>query len=326
VKSNVDIGAIRMMNFPALDLNLLKVFDAVMTELSATRAGERLGLSQPAVSSALARLRRVTGDELFVRDGNRMVPTPMALSMREPVRQAMQKLEDVFSEVAGFDPATSRRTFTIIGSDYFSSLLMPRLIRSVQEQAPHVVLRMLDAPSGAVVQRLGEGTADAALDRAIETPSWINHRELFVSYLLCIAARDHPDIRASGIKPGERLPAELFCRLPQAILSMDGSRTGSIDGALKERGLSRHVAVTLPHFQAVALSVAESRLIASLPVHFARHVAQYLDIELYQPPLDPPKVSTSLYWHRRLERDAANSWLRDHVVAALDLDNRFPLA
>lgn len=312
-----------MMNFPALDLNLLRVFDSMMSELNTTRAGEKLGLSQPAVSSALARLRRVTGDELFVRDGNRMVPTPMALSMREPVRQAMQQLEDVFHGVAGFDPATSRRVFTILGSDYFSTLLMPPLISAVRAEAPNVVLRMLDAPSASLVQRLSDGQADAAVDRQLEVPGWVESRPLFASRLVCIAARGHPDIEAAGIRPGDALPAELFCELPQAILSMDGSRTGSIDGVLKQRGLGRQVVATLPHFQAVALSVAASRLVASLPVHFARHVAQYLEIDIYQPPVEPPKISVNLYWHRRLDRDPANLWLRGHIAAALNLDRRF---
>jgi DNA-binding transcriptional LysR family regulator len=315
-----------MMNFPALDLNLLRVFDSMMTEMSATRAGEKLGLSQPAVSSALARLRRVTGDELFVRDGNRMVPTPMALSMREPVRQAMQQLEDVFHGVAGFDPPTSRRVFTIVGSDYFSTLLMPPLLATVRAEAPGVVLRMLDVPSASLVQRLSEGQADAAVDRQLETPGWVEARPLFSSHLVCIAARGHPDISQAGIRPGGTLPAELFCRLPQIILSMDGSRTGSIDATLKQRGLARQVVATLPHFQAVALSVAGSSLIASLPVHFARHVAQYLEIDIYQPPVEPPDVSVRLYWHRRLDRDPASLWLRGHIASALDLDRRFPVA
>jgi DNA-binding transcriptional LysR family regulator len=313
-----------MMNFPALDLNLLRVFDSVMSEMSATRAGEKLGLSQPAVSAAIARLRRVTGDELFVRDGNRMVPTPMALSMREPVRQAMQQLEDVFHGVAGFDPGTSRRVFTIIGSDYFSTLLMPPLIAAVRAEAPDVVLRMLDVPSASLVQRLSDGQADAAVDRQLDMPGWVETRTLFSSHLVCIAARGHPEIAGAGIPPGGTLPAELFCRLPQAILSMDGSRTGSIDGPLKREGLGRKVVATLPHFQAVALSVAESHLIASLPVHFARHAAQYLEVDLYQPPVEPPDISVNLYWHRRLDREPANLWLRGHIASALGLDRRFP--
>ncbi len=250
-----------------------------------------------------------------------MVPTPLALTMRTPVRQAMQQLEDVFQEVAGFDPAISKRIFTIVGSDYFSTLLMPPLVRTIAAQGSGIVLRMLDVPSSSVIDRLSDGTSDAAVDRSLAVPGWIESRTLFASHLLCIAARDHPEIAGSGITPGQPIPAELFCRLPQAILSMDGSRTGSIDGALKAAGLERHVAVTLPHFQSVALTIASSRLIACVPIHFARHVARYLPIELYEPPIATPEVAVKLYWHRRLERDPANIWLRSHIAAALDFND-----
>ena len=108
------------MNFAALDLNLLRVFDAMTIELNTTRTGERVGLSQPAVSSALGRLRHIVGDELFVREGNRMVPTQRALAMREPIREALRQMEDALAAVARFEPATATQTFRISGSDYFS--------------------------------------------------------------------------------------------------------------------------------------------------------------------------------------------------------------
>src|SRR5687767_10398136 len=130
------MGVIGPMNFAALDLNLLRVFDAMMMELNTTRAGERVGLSQPAVSSALGRLRGITGDDLFVRDGNRMVPTAQALALAEPIRAALRQMEDALSAIAGFHPATSTQTFKISGSDYFSTLLMPRLAAAVTPEAP----------------------------------------------------------------------------------------------------------------------------------------------------------------------------------------------
>jgi DNA-binding transcriptional LysR family regulator len=145
------------VNFSTLDLNLLRVFDAMMLELNTTRAGERVGLSQPAVSSALGRLRHVTGDDLFVRDGNRMVPTPRALAMAEPIRSALRRMEDALSAAAGFDPASSSQIFRISGSDYFSTLLMPRLAEAVTREAPGITLQMLDHPAGEVVDLLSEG-------------------------------------------------------------------------------------------------------------------------------------------------------------------------
>ncbi len=149
------------MNFAALDLNLLRVFDAMAIELNTTRTGERVGLSQPAVSSALGRLRQILGDELFVREGNRMVPTERALALREPVRLALRQMEDALAAVARFDPASATQTFRISGSDYFSILLMPRLTAAVMREAPGVTLQMIDHPSAEAVRLLGEGGTGA---------------------------------------------------------------------------------------------------------------------------------------------------------------------
>jgi DNA-binding transcriptional LysR family regulator len=163
-----DIGNV---NLAAFDLNLLRVFDAMMLDLSTVRAGERVGLSQPAVSSALGRLRSLLGDELFVRDGNRMMPTARALQLKEPVHRALAQLEEAFAARAAFDPATSTQSFMLIGSDYFSTLLMPKLAARVTPIAPSVILQMMDYPSTDVFGLLSDGKADIVLDRTLETRS-----------------------------------------------------------------------------------------------------------------------------------------------------------
>jgi len=306
-----DIGAV---NFAALDLNLLRVFDAMMLELSTVRAGERIGLSQPAVSSALGRLRNVTGDELFVRDGNRMMATPRALQLQEPVRHALRQIEDAFAASVAFDPATSTRTFMLIGSDYFSTLLMPKLAAMITPLAPGVTLQMIDHPSAEVFGLLSEGKADIVVDRSLDTPDWISSRKLFKSWLACIARRGHPLLAQHGIRAKEAIPPEIFCAMPQVLRSADGSRTGTIDPALTRLGLSRRVVMTVPHFQAVALSVAGSDLLGSIPVHFARLVARSLDLEIYEPPMESPAMDVTMYWHRRVELDAGNVWLRTKIL------------
>ena len=312
------------MNFAALDLNLLRVFDAMMLELSTVRAGERVGLSQPAVSSALGRLRQIIGDELFVRDGNRMVPTPRALALSESIRSALRQIEDALASAAPFDPATSRQSFMLLGSDYFSSLLMPRLARQIAPEAPGVTVQMLDHPSSEVLKLISDGFADAALDRELEVPEWIRRTTLFGSHMRCVAAKEHPLLAQHGVQPGARIPSELFCQIPQVMMSMDGGRTGIMDATLKRQGLARTVAMTVPHFQAVALAAASSTLIGSLPVHFARQAAATLPLELYLPPFDPPQLDVCLYWHRRLDRDAANIWLRAHIQRAVAFDDTAP--
>ena len=306
------------MNFGAVDLNLLRVFDAMMVELNTTRAGERVGLSQPAVSAALGRLRHITGDALFVREGNRMVPTTRAQQIATPIRASLRQIEDALSSVARFDPATAAGTFRIIGSDYFSALLMPPLARMLREAAPGLTLQMLDHPSAAVVALLSEGTVDLAVDSRVETPDWICARVLFRSFMVTVARRDDPILAAAAVRPGERIPPEIFCAIPQALMSMDGERTGTIDRVLAAQGLARQIAVTVPHFHAVALTVAEAGLLGNLPVHFAEHVAPRLGLELFLPPYDPPIVEAMLFWHRRHDADAAQCWLRDRITEALD--------
>jgi DNA-binding transcriptional LysR family regulator len=134
------------VNFAALDLNLLRVFNAMIIERSTVRAGERVGLSQPAVSSALGRLRQILNDELFVRDSNRMVPTTKALALEGPIKAALQQIEEALSSTLGFDPVSADRNFVIAGSDYISTFLMPQLARTAASEAPGVTLQMLDFP------------------------------------------------------------------------------------------------------------------------------------------------------------------------------------
>ncbi|MBB4051340.1 DNA-binding transcriptional LysR family regulator [Devosia subaequoris] len=314
---NDGISVIGAMNWAAVDLNLLRVFDAMMLELNTTRAGDRVGLSQPAVSSALGRLRHITGDVLFVREGNRMVPTARAEQLAEPIRAALRGIEEALGRIASFEPATARRAFRILGSDYFSTLLMPGLARAVRESAPGITIQMLDYPSSAVARLLSDGAVDVAVDSKSEMPDWVASHRLFRSRMVSIVRRDHPVVAHSGLRPGERIPEDLFCMLPHVLMSMDGSLTGTVDHALKQQGLSRAIAVTVPHFHAVALAVAEAGLIGNLPIHFAERVAPLLDLDIYELPFPPPPVDVMLYWHSRHGPDAAHAWLRDMIGQTL---------
>jgi DNA-binding transcriptional LysR family regulator len=301
------------MNFAALDLNLLRVFDAMTHELNTGRAGERVGLSQPAVSAALARLRHATGDPLFVRQGNRLVPTARAEALAGPVRAALSALERTLAVPDRFDPATDRRSFRLHGSDYFSTLLMPPLAALAEAEAPGVTLHLLDLPGGPERQ-LAEGAADLCLNIGMATPDWILGERLFESRLLGVAARGNEAL--AGVAPGTVVPDPVFAALRHVLVAGDGSTRGSLDADLATRGIARRVALTLPHFHAVALAVAGSGLFAALPEHFARAVAPRLGLDLYELPIPGPRVTVQMYWHARTDRDPGSLWLRDNVRAA----------
>jgi DNA-binding transcriptional LysR family regulator len=303
------------MNLNAIDLNLLRVFDALMRERSVTRAGEQIGLSQPAVSAALNRLRHLLDDQLFVRRGNDMVPTPRAEDVALPVRAALAEIERAFARGRAFDPATAERTFTLMGADFFSMWLMPELARRLSRAAPKAVLRLLDSARGDVDRLLQDDSIDAALEGPLKVPDWISSELLFRSPFVVIAAKDNPAI--AGVAAGARLPLDLFCALPHAIRSIDGSVSGFVDAALTEAGRTRRVVLALPHFHGIALSVAKSDLIAAVPMQYADLVAADLGLALFQPPVDVAVPDVQLYWHSRHDNDPVHKWLRGEILAAL---------
>lgn len=308
----------RPMNFAAFDLNLLRVFDALMRERSATRAGDIVGLSQPAVSNALKRLRHALDDELFVRRGNDMLPTPRAEAIAERVRDALARIEDVVAGEARFDPATDRRVFTMFGADFFSMQFMPAFADRIAKLAPGIALRLIDSAGGDVERLLRDNAIDVALERPLDMPDWVSRQVLFRAPFAVIAARGHAVLRKAKVKPGAKLPLDLFCALPHALRSIDGSLSGDTDKALRKAGAERRVVLALPHFHAVALAVAEGRLIAVVPQQFADRVAGDLGLAIYRPPVDIPVPEVRLYWHKRHDRHPAHRWLRAEILAATE--------
>ncbi|OAP39968.1 LysR family transcriptional regulator [Sinorhizobium glycinis] len=306
------------MNLNALDLNLVRVFDALLRERSVTRAGDRIGLSQPAVSAALNRLRHALNDQLFVRRGNEMVPTPRAESLAEPVRVALREIERVFYAAKRFEPAELERTFTLMGADFFSMLLMPSLAARITRIAPAVSLRFLDSARGDVARLLQEDEIDAALERPVEVPDWVSSALLFHSPFAIIAAENNAVIGRAGAKEGGVLPIDLFCELPHAIRSIDGSMSGFTDEALGKIGRTRRVSLALPHFQAVALAVASGNYLAAVPRQFAVAAARSLPIVIYRPPFSIPVPEIRMYWHARHDDEPSHRWLRDRILETVD--------
>ncbi len=301
-----------MANIRTLDLNLLRVFDALFRLGNATRAAEDLGLTQPAVSAALSRLRGHIGDALFVRAGNGMVPTPRAEALAPVISDALKRLATAISDSEGFDPATAEMTLTLRGADFFSMRLMPTLSAGIAREAPGIALRFLDSSRGETISLLETGEIDLALEQPMDVPAWISRDLLFPSPFLIAAARDNPAI--SGLVPGEPMPIDIFCALPHAIRSTDGSMHGMTDAALAERGLARRVMLALPHFDAVMMAVAESNLIAAVPIQLAEDTAADLDLVLFQPPFPFPVPRMQLYWHSRVDHAPAHVWLRTRVL------------
>src|SRR5262245_2055755 len=188
------MSEIYSMNLASIDLNLLLVFDALMTERHATRAGQRIGLSQPAVSAALNRLRAILEDELFVRRGGEMAPTALALTLAEPITDALRRVETALGVAARFDASTARQHFKVRGVDYVGYLILPALVARWAESAAVVPMRCRDAQIGSVPELLEEGHIDLAIEVMHDLDYPVRSQFLLRERYVVIASAHHPDI------------------------------------------------------------------------------------------------------------------------------------
>lgn len=296
------------MNFAALDLNLLKVLDALLTEGSTVRASARIGLSQPAVSAALGRLRVALDDPLFVRRGQGMEPTDYARNLAPALREHLDAIAALLSAPEAFDPARSTARFMLSGSDFFAEMLMPDLAARIADEAPGMVVQLVDLVPQNYIATLDRREVDIALLPDQAFPDWIDHAPLFHSPFRVIARHDHP--RTRDLEPGARMPLSLFCELGHVLFSVEGKLAGMGDAALARVGRKRRVAMTLPVFAGVHRAVAGSDLIALVPEQHARAVAGRMELSIFEAPIDMPEVLIVQAWHRRATRTPAHGWLR----------------
>lgn len=299
------------MNFATFDLNLLRVLDAIFREGSTVKAARRLGLSQPAVSGSLSRLRHSLGDPLFVRQGNRLVATDYAAGLKEPVTRELERLEKILSPPSHFDPRTAQGTFRIAASDFFAEMLMPPLGQLLHHEAPGIRAQLVDLVPQDYVASLERRNADIALIPKTALPDWVSSEELFRSPFKVIARKENPGI--AGLRQGQVMPLDVFCKLHHVLFSPEGNITAMGDAALARVGRQRYVAMTVPVFSGVCRAVRESDLIALVPSQLAVDVANTFELQVFEPPMsiDPPLIIG--IWHKRSEHSPFAKWVRDQI-------------
>ncbi len=305
------------MNFRTFDLNLLRVLDALLREGSTVKAADRLGLSQPAVSSALARLRVALDDELFFRQGQGLAPTSFALALQPRLHDMLGGLEQLLSGPSLFDPATSQARFRISGSDFFAEMLMPSLAERLSCEAPIMRVHLLDLVPDSYIDTLERYEVDLALIPALDLPDWIECRPMFRSSFSVIARKGNDRLDRAGVGPGEVIPLDLFCDMGHVLFSPEGKLKATGDAALARLGRERRVVMTMPVFSGVYRAVAGSDLLALLPDQLARHVAASVGLEIYAPPMPIEPAQIVMIWNRRYSAWPAHVWLRDQIEALL---------
>jgi len=298
------------MNPKHLDLHMLRCLHALITDAHVTRAAERLGMTQPTMSSALARLRTMFSDPLLVRTEKGMMPTPRALEIAAAVQSALELLDQALAHDAPFEPARSAIHFDIAASESASFVLMPRLVRRVRELAPQVELRIHVPDLLRARQVLEEGQADILVSFTRSAPAGLRSRPLLQQQLKVIAAGDHPGVQGS-------ISLEQYLEWPHA-LHMIG-RTGSavevaVDAALAMACRRRIIGAWVPSSISSPAVVAKTDLLATVPERVASFFSGVLGLQVLDPPLPLGDAQLSMYWHDRVHRSAPHRWLRDVMV------------
>lgn len=292
------------------DLNLMRVFLTVMQERSVTRAAERLHLTQPAVSYALARLREKFDDPLFLRTAAGMQPTPVAFALAGPIGQGMDAFADALSLRHRFDPATSARRFTLSMSDIGEMVFLPLLMERVHALAPRLQIEVVEVPMEALPQALKDGGVNLAIGNLAGLGRHTRHAVLFSEHYVCMARRGHP-VLSRGLTRGQ------FKRLDHILVASRASAHRLLDDVLAEVGLLRQPYLTLPHFTAAAEIVRRTDLTVTLPRRVALWFNRERDFEVRPLPLALPELTVTVHWHARFDSDPGSSWLRRLVVETL---------
>jgi len=299
--------------FDKIDLHLIRVLHTVLTEQSVSRAAIRLGMHQPAVSSALRRLRELAGDPLLVRSGPGMVPTDAALRMVAPAGDILRSAEALFSDARGFDPRTSTRSFRVAASDYLDPLFLPRLLARIKQEAPLCPVDILPlSPDAHYHAQLANGEADVVIGNWPEPPGALHLGKLFADEVVCLVSREHPAVRR-GWSLEEWLRAEHIAPTP----TYPGAR-GVIDAHLDGLGLERHITARCAHFGQIPDMVAASLLVLTTGRQYCERFTARLPVVVLAPPLDFPPLGYYQLWHARTQHSAAAAWLRDCVRRVAD--------
>ncbi|MGO4352197.1 LysR family transcriptional regulator [Rhizobium sp. RAF36] len=298
------------MDLHGIDLNVLVAFDALMQERSVTKAGIRIGRTQPAMSAALSRLRALFQDELFVRGPDGLQPTPRAADLAGPLQQALAEIQKTLAFTQRFEPQASTLTFTLGLSDHPAFVLLPQLIQQLAARAPSITLQVRNfSARDDAIDMLDSGEADVTIGVPSAAAGRILTQPLFEERFVCILRKDHPLAKAP-------LDLETFLSLRHLLVSPENDRFGHVDMALAKWGLKRRLALTLPHMYAAPLLVARSDMIATLMEGVVDASGQADNLIAWAPPIDLAPVPFVMSWHRRNDAHPAQRWFRA-VIAAL---------
>lgn len=294
------------MHYQQIDLNLLSIFEAVMTELNVTRAAERLNMTQPAVSHALRRLRRITNDELFLKVPSGVSPTPKALELWAPISESLLQIRQALSPTV-FDLEKATHTFTLSMTDYTAALLLPKLLPIVEKTAPNINLRVVPNTNINAINLLEQSEIDIALGRFFRPSARLRVQDLTSDSYICIMRQGHPLAR-------KKLTLKHYVNANHLLVSLTGEATGFIDEQLREKGLQRRIVLTVNQFNLVPELIVNSDLITAIPLRTLQRSPLKQQLHVAELPIEVAPALLQMMWHERKQREPAHEWLRGVII------------
>lgn len=294
------------MDLRKIDLNLLVVFNQLLLDRRVSTSADKLGLTQPAVSNSLKRLRALLNDELFVRTAKGMEPTPYAMHLAEPVGYALGALQNALNHRDSFDPATSERTFTLAITDIGEIYFMPTLIDELSRLAPNIKISTLRNNAGNLREEMEAGSVDLAIGLIPTLTTGFFQRRLFKQRYVCMFRQGHP----SATNP---ISLESFKSLGHVGVTAANTGHGEVDEIMERKGIKRNIRLHVPHFVAVGHILQSSNLIATVPERFSDKCEGPFSLVTSPLPIKLPEIAINMFWHAKYNREPANLWLRQLI-------------
>ncbi|MBS0520836.1 MAG: LysR family transcriptional regulator [Proteobacteria bacterium] len=301
------------MNLSRVDLNLLVVLDTIIAEGGVGRAAAKLNLTQPTISHALARLRDLFGDPLFVRRGRSLVPTALTRSLAEPLRAALGAMSGLLSAGGRFEPGETPASFTVAMRDPMELVVLPALARRLARTAPQVELRSIQARRRILEAALADGTLDAAIDVPLLLSDRVRRTKVASGGFVVVARHGHPAL-------GKRLTLAKYLALQHVMVTSRRLGPAPEDLALGQDGRHRRVRLRCRSYAAAFRIVEQTDFVLTMPERYAGLLASGSRTRVFSMPIEMPTLDVHLYWHETMDADPANRWLRDQLLAVLRHD------
>jgi DNA-binding transcriptional LysR family regulator len=295
------------MELKDIDLNQLVVFQQLIVERRVSRVAETLGLTQPAVSNTLAKMRRQFGDELFLRTPTGMLPTPFAEQLAESVGYALSMIQSGLNQQSRFEPVSYKRAVTIGMTDIGEIVFLPALMDRVRQEAPGVTLSTVRNAVVNLRDEMEAGKVDLAIGLLPQLKAGFFQRRLFQQRYVCLFRRGHALDKA-------RVTLQDYSRAEHLVVVSPGTGHGKVDELIKRAGVDRQVSLTVPHFVSVGHILQGSDLVATVPERLAKHLVEPFGLRHVAHPIQLPEIAINMFWHAKSHRSAASQWLRGVVV------------